>query len=385
MYCETSNSDPAELVDRGRFPTSEAISDHLISHLIPALIEANKTSPFKEKNAWRPDKVVKYLAFLAHHLSVSASDSGIGTRDIAWWQLHKALGGPKRKDDFPFSSVILAIVTVAYFHPPFGFVQAFITGIVSGAFCRMMARSRHRPASASLRLRGRIADLLRQLLLGFPEGLLFASAPIFMARFGFGWRTAVAFGVIAGPGLGIASGIARWAATPQASERPQTPAESLDSDLSLTLIQGVGFGLAIELAGVFTFSRYAGLGLCPGLIVGFARVHHFRLPSLSIGRVGAGETYLTTVLILSRKGKVPRNLMAFLMDMHSLGLLRQVGSVYQFRHAKLQDWLVAEYERQELSFMEERGPRRFWILSHWINRKKALLRGRFGGGASGTA
>ena len=36
--------------------------------------------------------------------------------------------------------------------------------------------------------------------------------------------------------------------------------------------------------------------------------------------------------------------MPFLDDCHSLGLLRAVGPIYQFRHAELQDHLAATYQ-----------------------------------------
>jgi hypothetical protein len=35
--------------------------------------------------------------------------------------------------------------------------------------------------------------------------------------------------------------------------------------------------------------------------------------------------------------------MPFLVDMHRLGILTQVGAVYQFRHAELQEVLTAEF------------------------------------------
>jgi hypothetical protein len=42
----------------------------------------------------------------------------------------------------------------------------------------------------------------------------------------------------------------------------------------------------------------------------------------------------------TRRGRLPRDLARFLDDAHRLGLLRAVGTVYQFRHAELQDHLA---------------------------------------------
>jgi hypothetical protein len=43
---------------------------------------------------------------------------------------------------------------------------------------------------------------------------------------------------------------------------------------------------------------------------------------------------------LALQGQLPWRLMAFLEDCHRLGIFRQVGPVYQFRHASLQDHLA---------------------------------------------
>ncbi|MGH3875188.1 MAG: hypothetical protein ACRDSR_27435 [Pseudonocardiaceae bacterium] len=40
------------------------------------------------------------------------------------------------------------------------------------------------------------------------------------------------------------------------------------------------------------------------------------------------------------RDRFPRRLMPFLEDAYRLGLLRVVGSAYQFRHAELQDHLA---------------------------------------------
>jgi hypothetical protein len=50
--------------------------------------------------------------------------------------------------------------------------------------------------------------------------------------------------------------------------------------------------------------------------------------------------YLQVRLKLSWRRRVPCRLSAFLADAHQRGVLRQVGSVYQFRHAKLRERLV---------------------------------------------
>jgi hypothetical protein len=51
--------------------------------------------------------------------------------------------------------------------------------------------------------------------------------------------------------------------------------------------------------------------------------------------------FVLTRIQLARRGRLPRDLMAFLSDAHEKrGVLRQVGAVYQFRHITLQHSLA---------------------------------------------
>ncbi|MFC5831117.1 hypothetical protein [Nonomuraea insulae] len=57
--------------------------------------------------------------------------------------------------------------------------------------------------------------------------------------------------------------------------------------------------------------------------------------------VGRHHAWLVCRLTLLAQRRLPRRLIPFLDDMHRLGLLRAVGSLYQFRHAELHDHLAA--------------------------------------------
>jgi hypothetical protein len=59
----------------------------------------------------------------------------------------------------------------------------------------------------------------------------------------------------------------------------------------------------------------------------------------------ASSVYLCTVAVLHIQRNGPRQMMRFLNDAHQIGLLRQVGPVYQFRHAKLQERLAHNYRQ----------------------------------------
>jgi hypothetical protein len=55
-----------------------------------------------------------------------------------------------------------------------------------------------------------------------------------------------------------------------------------------------------------------------------------------------------TAVVLRRHDRAPARLLRFLEDAHRRGVLRQVGAVYQFRHARLQDHLAEEHRAQRL-------------------------------------
>lgn len=65
----------------------------------------------------------------------------------------------------------------------------------------------------------------------------------------------------------------------------------------------------------------------------------FFIDAVEGGRSKAWWTYLIATQLLAFRGHLPRQLMPFLDDAHRLGLLRAVGTAYQFRHADFQDYL----------------------------------------------
>lgn len=80
--------DPAELTDTSRFATPAMIEDYLLDALIPTLLNEWELAPHGMSDAalrGTADDARRYLAFLAAHLT------RLGTRDFAWWELHRAL------------------------------------------------------------------------------------------------------------------------------------------------------------------------------------------------------------------------------------------------------------------------------------------------------
>src|SRR5262249_61264181 len=107
------------------------------------------------------------------------------------------------------------------------------------------------------------------------------------------------------------------------------------------LVAGLACGLAVGLVFGLAVGLAAGLvaGLVPGLVVGLA---------VSENQT-AWSGYIAARSWLALHHRLPWPLMAFLDDAHQRGVLRQVGSVYQFRHIDLQRRLAGHPAQHLLS------------------------------------
>lgn len=86
------------------------------------------------------------------------------------------------------------------------------------------------------------------------------------------------------------------------------------------------------------------------LVVAFEGAVAVLLRFRTVGWIGsASSIYLCAMAFLRWRGCVPGRMMRFLGDAHRIGLLRRVGPVYQFRHAKLQDRLAQTYRRSTVA------------------------------------
>jgi hypothetical protein len=348
---------PTELCDTTRFATANALTEHLLDHLVEALITANpprrdigEEHTFRPRRAWEPSDAKEWLSYLAHRQKT------IGSRDLAWWQLNLAV----RRRTKMLIALGLSLVLVCAFMLTFGLVLGPEFGITFGpvfvlvggiAFVTLHRSPAEVPAYIDLRLRGRVR-LLGRKLTAWPSiraGLVFG----LVAGLVFGFIVASEFGLVEGiEGVligGIAFGLifqlvfgfVAWAKTPLTNDRPQTPTVTFRRDLRLVYLYSVAFGIGFMLVGlVFGIGflpapelvTLIGLGLVFGLLAGFV----FGLGQLS------GQ-YLVAVAVLHVRGLLPLRLLTFLDDAHRLGILREAGPVYQFRHAELQDRLAKNH------------------------------------------
>jgi hypothetical protein len=349
VYVETG-VDPTELCDTTRFGTADALTEHLLDHVVDALIKVNppqrdpdEEHPFRPRRAWDPVDAKNWLAFLAHHLDL------IGSRDLAWWKLSLAVPRLIKSVIGLALVVVFVLAFVLAFGLVFGFAFGLIFGLVFGfgfllAFVLLGRSSTKEPAYADLRLHGRIRLLWRKLTAwpsiraGLVVGLVVGPVFGLVAGLAGGLVGGFAFALV----FGLVFGLVEWAKTPLTNDRPQTPAVTFHRDLQLVYFYSLVFGLAFGLV----FGLVFGLGFLSALklVVVFGLGFVFGLAAGFIfGLRQSSGQHLVTVAVLSAQQHVPLRLLAFLDDAHRLGILREAGPVYQFRHAKLQDHLVRTY------------------------------------------
>ncbi|MFJ4860285.1 helix-turn-helix domain-containing protein [Streptomyces sp. NPDC088748] len=392
LYSDTPAQDPAVLLDSARFPTPGAIEEHLLAGFVPSVYGSPPTAVpgarrTRGPRTWDPLRARHYLGHLAGHLDRPERREG---QDLAWWQLRESL---------PLTSRILAVVLACslvtavadwlvfpaknlaaghgaafalgtglldalLFGPAVGLAFGLVHGLVAllgiRAFepsrVRIRLPGRHRPsAGPSAR---RVATLVPAGLLGgLVMGLGCGLAHTVGAQLTYGGvlldpavveATAVnclMYGLTFALAGGLVLGLVATLETPIDLGRAATPTDLLAINRSivvrqalflapmLTLVIAFGGRLMTELlqgvVGPLTWPMAEGLAL--GAVGGVAGSL-----SYALAFTAWGQWVLLTRIWLPLTGRLPWATVAFLEDAYRRGVLRQVGAVYQFRHARLQ-------------------------------------------------
>jgi len=359
---------------------------------VPAVFAA--TARRSDVRRWNAADAQRWLGFLARHLHRSDSP------DLAWWRLSGAVPAvvfgaffgsacglityglaafyaafidpttdPLKEGVAAFVAVFAAasLVTTAVrwraetaytgalnfvcrftlgfaialpFGPPF----YLITGLAAGLSYSTQ------PSRVRVRFRGAGRKFALRAAVGFALG----AGAVGLTGFGAGSVLPLALG--GGVVIGLASGLMVWFSPPASVEQITDPKGALRQDRAATLIYAPVFGLICGLLTALQVTIGA-LGLTR-LLLGGALT---RVPAVvvAVGLAALGVAFgvilicLITIcstwgiFLISRaclavSGRCPWRLMRFLADSRSLGVLRQVGGVYQFRHNQLQDRLAAE-------------------------------------------
>lgn len=313
--------------------SGEDIQDQLLDRVLPA---AYTTPPGELPSRYGLDEAQRALVCIAARMGQE------GTRDLSWWRLPAWASAAPR-----------VIVTGAVFGVMFALggrnpVFGLVAGAVFGRF--YLLGDRGKPPA-------RIAPLQRRHLLSrysLVVGLVYAlTGGILCAVFGLAVRlrggeiVALAAGVGIGAGLAgaVTAGLSRSAAddagplTPRVSwRRDQGFGLAVGLMLGLGLSLGVGIGIAFTLA--FGLGSTHMTGTAAGLVLAFVWLLAFGLVfGLMFPRTW---TVSLTFAQLATRLHTPVRLLRFLDDARERDVLRTVGPVYQFRHARLQDRLALQ-------------------------------------------
>jgi hypothetical protein len=409
-YCDSAE-DPAvllELRSRGR----EGIEGHLIDRLVPALY-AGHPRPAGE-GAWTAEQARAWMSVLALCLSrlgtpdlawwrlyrsVSAPVFGLLFGLVSGIMVWLASGIP-----------------TAAREGAGGGVSQVAFGVMFGAAAALVVGTERRPPAAPAGRRAVASHLAGRLSAGLAGGLpggivymiLDSRYDSLLHAFVFGMANACTVGLTVGLTAGLSGGF--WPSEVRLRLRIDT--RSVARAMGTGLVVGAAMGIGSMVAGFGSPGILGGLaiGLMTGLVVVVrdalgppadvtqaaspssvwradrmnAVVHAVisgLLGAATIGVVAAlvtgpaagfhlgfafGAVYAIAAIsftawyrfIVARiwfrlSGRLPWRLLTFLSDAHRRGLLRQVGAVHQFRHARLQDRLVqdrlAQMQLQELN------------------------------------
>lgn len=165
----------------------------------------------------------------------------------------------------------------------------------------------------------------------------------FASRIGAGRTAALVAGIGIGVGLAgtLSAGLSRSGAD---DASPLAPVVSWRRDQAFGLAMGIilGAGLCLGIGLGIGFIRAFGLGLVGGHTAGIAFGLVWVLAFGLIFGLLFPQTWTVSLTFaqLARRRHTPSRLLRFLDDARRRDILRTVGPVYQFRHARLQDRLA---------------------------------------------
>jgi hypothetical protein len=354
---QPQHSDPLELLASEKLATRNDVEQHLVANYSATRYTVHHdrlaylvgTPPRADPGSrYRYDDASRWLTFLARH--VRRPEVG----GIAWWRMRSAM--PR----WPFQCLLGAIFGTAA-----GVVMGTAAGVVYGdpfrsvagvgvglgvSFGTALMAGPLTPTPARLGFRLPLRRLVTRLPQIFVAGLLsgLAFGAVFAAAVGPG--RGLAIGMTAGLVAGVAG--ATGVSMGMALKVPLDPHDDVSqaslfrsdrlATLLLAVITGLFSGLVAGLAGVLTarpdkqisVSFIAGLGVAIGAAL------------VTVARSAWGQWFIAR-LWLTATGKVPWAFVKFLEDAHRRGMLRRVGSEYEFRHRSVQDYFTGKQTQHD--------------------------------------
>lgn len=314
----TGAAEPTELLDRAAFPDRAAVLDHLVDGLVTAAFQDPRV---ETSQVWPAARARRALTVLADQLTAR------GSREFAWWELRRSVPPLLLATLGALALGLISAFSVAWLmtyasSPKLAPATGLGAGLVMGARTVFVSTAAYRARSNRPRLGVWRSMLMSSVGIGAVFGLVFGAL--------YGFTT----GLVVGFGLTLGSALRYALASSAELTRPSSPKGTMARDRALVWTGSLVLGVLFGTTSAVVFGRYepgmVGLGLTSGVLLGFAvSVQSLRWWWFTVARAW-----------LALRGRLPWQLMAFLDDAHRLGVLRQSGARYQFRHSILHDRLA---------------------------------------------
>ena len=315
----------------------QAIEDHLLDRVLAAAY------------ARQPgDASSRYELHVAEHglCYIAARMNQDGTRDLAWWRVRTWTSNGLYSITLGLAGVFIGGLVGGL---GFGITGAIVGGLVTGLWywfgaglsSLLQEEFRTPPlvtAPVQWRQLFRVAPIGAGLLLGLVGGLIAG----LVAGLAFGVKQGVAAGLVYGLASGLLGWYGGWMASAldkyDASPSEDSNASPLTPRASWRQMQIFGLVTPLRLGLVAGLVIWLGTGLSGGLGVALAG----GLVVCLVGVFVFPQTWPISLAFaqLAMHGYTPIRLLRFLEDARKREVLRTVGPIYQFRHARLQDRLA---------------------------------------------
>jgi hypothetical protein len=337
---------------------AEEITGHLLDRVLPAAYAPRPGQP--------PPRYDLQIAQNAL-AKIAAQMNQDGTRDLQWWQIPRWVPHAPR---IIVVGLVVALVVGLVVGLVLGLVSDLQTGLgfglVGGVVFGLMSGLATLGASGPPAGTGRIGrprlrrvftrrSLKFGLVVGLVVGLVLGLVDLLLIEFvnvGLGLvdslrivlETVLLFGLAAGLTGVLAVGLANAFEDPD-NASSLSPAISWRNDLRHAMAIGLVVWLVTWFMGGLGLGLGFGLGSGPvaGLVVGLVAGSIMGLAAGLVAGLGTSYTWPAALAgaQLALRWHTPLHLMNFLHDARERNVLRTVGPVYQFRHARLQDRLAA--------------------------------------------
>ncbi len=339
----------------GHPASSQDIADHLLDRVLPAAYTQQPGEPPPRYDLPAAERALQRIATRMNN---------DGTRDLQWWHAPAwAHAAPRFIATWLGAGLAAGLSAGLWVGLSAGLSAGLLFGIGAGIVAGVAFGRGNKIPRRMTPLRWRQLFRRRPLVVGLLAGTVGGFAfwwinhALTLPAVALLWDALVlglVIGFVAWLGAGLVAGMSRPGTD---NTSPLSPLSSWRSDRAFGLAAGLVAGLAFALSFGFVFGlNVFGLYISalptvpgsavhlsifwPGLVYGF-------VAGLAAGLVfglAYPQTWSSSLAFaqLAASDRTPVRLMRFLEDARSRSVLRTVGPVYQFRHARLQDRLAVQ-------------------------------------------